>query len=102
MELGGYVRSVREARELKQADLARKAEMRGAQLSLLENGANVEIQFYEKVARAMGFRGALEMFTSGADRSTRKLLRLWKALPDDAARKDALSAIEAIVVGEPE
>jgi len=78
--------------------MAEKADMRPAQLSALENGANVEIQFYERVARALNFRGALELFTSGGDDQTRKMLRLWRALPDDEARNDVLRQMRDWIV----
>lgn len=68
--------------------------MRQAQLSLLERGDNVGIEFYDRAARALRFRNALELFTSGGDDLTRRLLRLWKSLPDDEARTDVLRLIQ--------
>ena len=76
-----------------QVEVATKAQMRGIQVSLLETGSNVEIQYYERVARVLKYRNSLEMFTSGGDAATRRLLRLWRALPDDEARTDALSQV---------
>lgn len=83
-------------------DVAIKAGMRNAQMSAVESGANVEVQFYERIAIALGYRGALEMFTSGGDPSTRKLLRLWRALPDEAARKDVLKLMRELIVADAE
>lgn len=100
--LGEYVRRVRSHRGLNQGELAVKAKMRPAQLSGLENGANVEIKFYDRVARAMDYRGALEMFTSGGDEKTRKLLRLWRALPDEEARTEVLRLVQDVIVADEE
>jgi transcriptional regulator with XRE-family HTH domain len=98
-ELGAFVKAVREHRQMTASAVADKAGMRKAQVTLLEKGANVEIQFYDRMAVAMGFRGgALDMFTAVDDRATQTLLRLWRALPDDVARKDALNAVKKIVV----
>lgn len=99
-ELGAYVKQCRERKGLTQADVAKTANMRGPQVSLLETGANVEVQFYERVARALGFRHALEMFTAGADDQMRKMLRLWRALPDDSARNDALGLMRDLIVAD--
>lgn len=50
----------------------------------------------------LGYRSALEMFTSGGDERTAALLRIWRALPDDAARKDVLRAVKLIRDGSEE
>lgn len=101
-ELGAYVRRCRERKNLTQTQIAELADMRGPQVSLLETGANVEIQFYERVARALGFRHSLEMFTSGGDEKTRKLLRLWRALPDEEARNEVLALTRDVIVADEE
>lgn len=98
--LGHFVRRLREQRGLSQGETAAKAEMRQAQLSLLESGENVEIRFYDKVARAIGFRGALDMFMSGGDEKTRRLLRFWRALPDEEARTDVLQLMRDQIVAD--
>lgn len=100
--MGDYVRRARQRAGLNQGQLAEKAGMRPAQLSALENGANVEIRFYELVARALNFRGVIELFTSGGDDQTRRLLRLWRALPTDEARTDVLRLMKDSIVREGE
>lgn len=99
-ELGAYVRTCRTRKGLTQVEVAERAQMRGIQVSLLETGSNVEVQFYERIARVLGFRNALEMFASGGDDQTRRLLRLWRALPDDEARTDVLKLIQQMIVAE--
>lgn len=101
-ELGAFARLCRERKGLTQAHVAELAGMRGPQVSLLETGANVEVQFYERVARALGFRHSLEMFTAGGDEKTRRLLRLWKALPDEEARDEALTLMRDVIVADEE
>lgn len=101
-KLGAYVRSAREAKRMTATEVATKAGMRNAQMTAVESGANVEVQFYERIAIALGYRGALEMFTSGGDALTVKLLRLWRALPDDEARKDALRSIREQILADAE
>lgn len=101
-QLGHYVKRARERSGLTQGEVAKRAQMRQAQLSALENGANVEIQFYDKAARALNFRGALDLFTSGGDAQTKKLLRYWRALPDDEARNDALRQLKEQIVRDVE
>lgn len=101
-ELGDHVRKCRLRKDLTQTQVADLAKMWGPQVSLVESGANVEVQFYERIARVLGFRNALDMFTSGGDASTRKLLRLWRALPDDEARNDVLKVMQRWIVADEE
>lgn len=100
--LGEFVRLTRERKGLTQIAVATAADMRNTQVSLLETGANVEVQFYERIAQALGFRGSLEMFQSGGDDLTRRMLKLWKALPDDEARKDVLRLMRQQIVADAE
>ena len=89
--IGQFVREIRERSDVSQIALATKAGLRNELLSRLEKGENVEIIQYERVAKALGFRGgALEMFRTGNDRLLRDMLKFWRALPDDEARTDAL------------
>lgn len=96
--LGGYVRRARERKAVTQVDISKQTGIRTAQLSALENGHNVAIGYYDQVAKALGYRGALELFTSGGDEQTRKLLRFWRALPDDEARNDVLRQLKDWIV----
>lgn len=90
-DIGVQFRRAREAAGVTQRALAARAKMRPAQLSLLECGYNVEGRFYARVARVLGFRGALELLRHHDDALTRTMLRLWYAMDDDtravAARK---------------
>jgi transcriptional regulator with XRE-family HTH domain len=94
--VGQFLRRVREARGLKAKDVAAKASMRPAQMTHLQNGGNALWEYYDSAARAMGFKSALDMFTSGGDDETALLLRRWRALSTDAARRDVLRAVKAI------
>lgn len=94
-ELGRFVRGIRDRKGLTQLEVAAKGDMRNELLSRLELGENVEIDAYDRAARGMGFRGALEMFRSGGDDQTVKLLRMWRPLPD-VAQKAVLRAVKQI------
>lgn len=94
--LGQFLRRVRESRGLKAKDVAERAKMRPAQVTHLQNGGNALWEYYDRAAKAMGFRSGLDMFTSGGDDETALLLRRWRALTTDAARKDVLRAVKAI------
>lgn len=91
--LGHVVRDLRKARGWTQEEMAvqPKADLSNTQISKIETGQNVEIELYDRCAKALGFRSLLEMFRSGGDPETRKLLRLWKSLgsPDDPETKEA-------------
>lgn len=98
--IGAAIKALREDKNLTQKEVAEKVGTHFSQISLIENGANVESQWYERLAGAMGFRNALEMLASGGDDLTRKLLRLWKRLPDEEARKDVLKLVQRMIVAE--
>jgi len=105
MELGQFIRTLREERRWTQIQLAKKAKMRNERVSEVENGSNARIEQYDKIARAFGYRGVLEMIMSGGDEMTAKLLRLWKRLPtrpDDSARKDVLNSMRDQIVADAE
>lgn len=94
--VGQFLRRVRESRGLRAKDVATRAQMRPAQMTHLQKGGNALWEYYDRAAKAMGFRSALDMFTSGGDDETALLLRRWRALATDAARKDVLRAVKAI------
>jgi hypothetical protein len=79
------------------SEIAEKGRLtRGAvTVSDLKNGRNPQWETLDRFARGAGYRGALEMFTSGGDAQTAKVLRVWRGLPDDEARADFLLAIRA-------
>lgn len=101
-DLGSYIRGLREAKGWTQIQLAKKAKMRNERISEVENGSNARAEQYQKIAVALGYRGVLEMIMSGGDGLTVKLLRLWKRLPDDGARKDALQSMRDQIVADAE
>jgi hypothetical protein len=79
-EVGAFLRRVREARGVQAQDLAARAGMRPSMVSHLQKGGNAAWGYYDAAAAALGFRSALELFTSGGDEPTANLLRLWRAL----------------------
>lgn len=93
--LGLFIRRVREARGLSAKEVAARAKMRPAQMTHLQQGGNAQWSYYDDFAKAIGFRSALEMFTSGGDEQTRRLLRLWHVL-DDEARKLVLRQVKDV------
>ena len=94
VRVGNFVRAVRNARGLKSKEVALKAEIDPGLMTRIEKGENVELQQYDKVARALGFRGPLEMFRSEPNPLTRELLKLWRALQDDEeAQKELLAQV---------
>lgn len=100
-QLGRWVRTVREAKGLTQRVVAEKARLRYVQLSLLEQGKNVQVEQYQRVAIALGFRDALEMFRAPGDPILRRLLRYWNLL-DESARRDVLAQVKASIEWEEE
>lgn len=101
-DLGLFIRGLREAKGWTQLQLAKRAKMRNERVSEVEKGSNARIEQYDKIARALGYRSALEMFMSGGDEMTAKLLRLWKRQPDDGARKDVLKLMREQIVADAE
>lgn len=95
-ELGACLRRARISRRLTQVALFERTGVQNSQISRIEHGGNVEVGVYETLARALGFRHALELFQSGGDEKLRRLLLLWKGLPDEAAQSAALAAVKAI------
>lgn len=102
VQLGHAIRKVREDRHLSQRELAAKIGSHFSQVSLIENGANVEVQWYERVARALGFKDSLELFNSGGDDLSRRMFRLWRRLPDDEARREVLKVMQRVIVADVE
>jgi transcriptional regulator with XRE-family HTH domain len=96
VSLGRCVRLHRTAKKLNQIQLARKAGMSNNQLSLLEKGKNVEVEQYQRVARALEFRDALDMFRAATDPLMRRVWRYWPLL-DEAARKDVLRQVRKTI-----
>lgn len=95
-ELGLLARVARERAGLTQVGLRDKTGLRNELISRLELGENVEVEAYERVARGLGFKGALEMFMSAGDLETARLLRYWRGLSTHEARRDALRAVKQI------
>lgn len=101
-DVGLFVRRLRESKGWTQVQLAKRAKMRNERISEVENGSNARIEQYDKIARALGYRGVLEMIMSGGDELTAKLLRLWKRQPDDEARRDVLKLMREQIVADAE
>lgn len=98
--IGACIRAIRKERKLTLEQVAEKIGSYASQISLVEGGDNVESQWYERIAVALKFKSAYEMLASGGDAQTRKLLRLWRALPDDEARTDVLKLVQNMIVDE--
>lgn len=77
--LGAHVRALIADRQLTQDQVAAKAHLRPSLVSTLVRGGNVSVQYYERVAVALGFAHALDML-GAPDKDTRALLRLWRRL----------------------
>lgn len=93
-EVGELVRSLRVERNLDQRELAKLAKLpRAETISQVENGSNSTMETYDLIARGLGFSNALLMFSSGGNRATAKMLRLWKAQTNDQVQKDALKLL---------
>ncbi len=88
--LGVFLRKLIADRHLTLKEVYSKCGMRPAQMSYVLKGGNVQLDSYEKIAKALRFRDAFAMLTSGGDGQTARLLQLWRALPSPEARKDAL------------
>lgn len=99
-DLGFHVRTLRKAAAVTHEKLADKTGMRAPQLSILETGHNVESKQYTIIAKALGFRGALEMFqTTDPDPLERHWRRAWGLL-DDAQRRRAVKFLNTLVIEE--
>lgn len=98
--LGRQVRLMRTAAQLTHAELATMTGMRQPQISLLETGHNIEAQQYTLIARALGFRDALELFrASDADPHRRHLDRAWLLLDADQ-KKRVLAFTNRLLLGD--
>lgn len=95
-ELGHWVRTIRKAKSQTLEAVGAMAGIEKSQLSRIENGANVEVEQYEAIARALGFKNALEMFRAPGDPIMRRLQRYWPLL-DDAAKKDVLQLVKGTI-----
>lgn len=97
-DLGNFVSRVVKRSGRTAIDIAEKGGLtRGpASVSDLKGGANAQWDTLNRFAKGAGYRSALEMFMSGGDALTLQMLRVWRALPDDEARRDALAAVKKL------
>ena len=99
-DLGFQVRTMRKAHGLTHEVLATKAKMRAPQISLLETGHNVESRQYTAIAKALGYRGALELFRADdTDPKRRQMDRAWLLL-DDGQKARALRFLNRLILGD--
>lgn len=97
-DCGHHVRTLRKAAGLLHREIADQAKMRVAQVSQVEQGHNVEIQYYARIAKVLGFRGALELFrTPDSDPLARHRDRAW-ALLDERQKKRVLRTMNNILI----
>jgi transcriptional regulator with XRE-family HTH domain len=97
-DLGFQVRTIRKSLGVTHEVLAAKAKMRAPQISLLETGHNVESRQYEAIAKALGFRTALELFrASDADPLRKQLDRAWLLL-DDTQKQRTLRFLNTLIL----
>lgn len=99
--LGALARLLRQSRGLTQVKLAAKSGLTNDLISRLEKGENIQIENYETYAKALGYKGVLEMFRAGSDPAMRRLLRYWPLL-DDAARKAVLVQVKGMIDADEE
>lgn len=99
--MGQAVRTIRKAKKIRLADLSEATGLHISQLSNIENGKNVEVRHYEAIAKALGFRNALELFRAPGDPVMRRLWRYWPLLDEDA-RKDVLLRVKATIDADEE
>jgi len=90
-DLAAALRAARIDRGLSQKELAAKAKLRPAQVSVVEGGFNVQSAHYARIAKVLGFRSTLELFRAH-DPQTTTLLRLWDAM-DPRIRETALKKL---------
>lgn len=97
-DLGHQVRTMRKAAGITHEKLAAKAKMRAPQISLLETGHNVESRQYTVIAKALGYRGALELFrATDTDPMKTHADRAWLLL-DEAQKRRALRFLNTLVI----
>lgn len=97
-DLGHQVRTMRKAAGVTHEKLAAKAKMRAPQISLLETGHNVESRQYTAIAKALGYRGALELFrATDGDPLKAQLDRAWLLL-DDTQKKRTLRWLNTLLI----
>ncbi|MDR1990016.1 MAG: helix-turn-helix domain-containing protein [Acidobacteriaceae bacterium] len=101
-DLAALIRSFRIAANWTQGELAEKAGIALMSVSAAENGRNARWETLTGIANAFGFENFIELCRAEnhplQTEQTRALLRAWKALPDDQARKDALDLVAAEIV----
>lgn len=91
---------MRLAAGLTHEQIAERAKMRPAQVSNLERGLNVESRQFAALARALGFRSALELLRAEpADPKRDHLLRGWAVLGDDD-RARVLRFLNRLLTGD--
>lgn len=78
-DLGRAFRTAREAQGLSQAAVAKKAGFLVARVSRMELGHSVESVVFARVAIALGYRSAVEVFRAH-DPLTTRFLRTWSAM----------------------
>ena len=99
-DLGRQVRALRLAAGLTQPEVGSRAKIRQAQFSAVEGGRNVESRQYAAIAKALGFRSALEMFRAEPrDPKRDHLLRGWAVLSDDD-RTRVLRFLNRLLTGD--
>lgn len=97
-DLGDIIRRHREAKGLSQIALAKAAKMRNERLSAVELGHNVHSKWPAKIAKALGFKGIVEMVvTVPNDKVMPQLWKLWPNLSEQARMDVLRSASDAFV-----
>jgi transcriptional regulator with XRE-family HTH domain len=78
--VGRFLRALREAKYKTQIEFGAASRIDNSQISKVERGEDVLVSTYVKYARALGYRGLLDVFRAPADPQLRKLLMLWRRL----------------------
>lgn len=94
--IGQAIALLREGRRLKKYELAEKAGISRNMMTKIEQGGNVEAIFYQKVAEALDFKNALEMFRAPYDAPMLRVFRLWPLIDEKTKREIARLARESI------
>lgn len=101
-EIAVLIRSFRIAAHWTREELAVKAGLTPMVVAAAEEGHSTQWETLTKLANAFGCDSFVELCRAGdhlfQSEWTSKLLRLWKALPDDEARKRALDIVVAEVM----
>lgn len=102
-DVGASLRARREAKGLSQSAVAERFGIRLATISNIERGANVRLSSLVEYAKALGYESlAAAVLDQGGDDITRRMLRVWRALEDDEARRDALALVREQIGAERE